>query len=122
MKKTLIILFLLFTMFTYAQDTFVNKYTSFVVFSNNKYEEEKTCSVTFVFNEQDTNNIVCYFSDGTKKTFIRIGGIEKGKTNNGTPYQSVTCVDDSNGKKVDIQVFDDNLRIHYSDGFIEFMK
>jgi hypothetical protein len=125
MKKLILsLLFLTFSITSFSQ-TFVKKYTSVITKTNGVLSEWKDTSLTVVFNEKDTGDIVFYYSDGTSKRFHKISGVTEDKTNSGEGYQIIECLDDKDGYKVAIQLFDDDttLRIIISGGsFVEFHK
>jgi hypothetical protein len=125
MKKLfLLLLFLMFTLTSFSQ-TFVKKYTSVITKNNGVLSEWKETSLTVVFNEKETSDIVFYYSDGTSKRFHQISGVNEDKTRSGEGYQIIECLDDKDGYKVAIQLFDDDstLRIILGSGsFVEFHK
>jgi len=120
-KKLLIISIALSSFFCSAQKTFVEKYTSYVTNVNNKTSEPKIGTVTIIFNDSDTTDIVVYATDSPKR-FFRTGDIIKGKSNGGHDYQVVTCIDSETGKEVQIQLFDDACRIFMGLDYIEYDK
>jgi hypothetical protein len=122
MKKLLFTLLLLFvTMIALAQETFVNKYTSYVTNINDKISEMKETQVTIVFNEGNTTDIVVY-GQGEEKRFYRTGGITTGKTKGGFEYQWVDCVQAKTGYKASIQLFDNAVRIFMQGDYVEYQK
>ena len=121
MKKLLIITaFLMFTLTSISQKTFVKKYTSYITVNT----ETKTKSawedldLTVVFNEKETDNIVMYYPDRVKKLY-KVGVVENGKTTDGDSYQAIECIDDE-GDKVYLQLFQDGLRLLITGAYIEF--
>ena len=105
--------------------TFVKKYTSAIAEKAGVLGEWQDVSVTVVFNEQKTGDIVFYYSNGNTKRFHQIGDVETNKTKSGEGYQIIYCIDNTDGNNVAIQLFDDNetLRILISKGyFVEFHK
>ena len=122
MKKILFTLcFALTSLLSNAQGTFVEKYTSYVTNVNDVISEPKTASVTIIFNEGDTTDIVVYATDKPMR-FYRTGKITNDKTNGGYSYQLVTCIDSESGKEVHIQLFDDACRIFMGGDYIEYDK
>lgn len=125
MKKLILSLFFLALSVTSFSQTFVKKYTSVVTKTNGVLGEWKETSLTVVFNEKDTGDIVFYYSDGTSKRFHQISNVLQDKTKSGEGYQLIECLDDEDGYKVAIQLFDDDtaLRIIIGKGsFVEFHK
>lgn len=86
--------------------------------------EWKTVSITVVFNEKDTDDVVFYYADGTTKRFHKIGGVEKDKTYSGDEFQIIECIEATEGYKVAIQYFDDTtLRVLLGNGsFVELHR
>ena len=103
-----------------AQDTFVKKYTSFVTKDDKGISDWKTVSLTVVYNEKVTNDVVMYYPNKTKRLY-KIGNIEEGETNNGEEYQLIKCIDDE-GVEIRLQLFDDSLRLFIGEYYIEFHK
>ena len=103
-----------------AQDTFVKKYTSFVTKDDKGISEWKTISLTVVYNEKETDDVVLYYPNKTKRLY-KIGNIEEGKTNNGEEYQIIKCIDEE-GVEINLQLFDDTLRLLFGEYYIEFHK
>lgn len=119
-KVLLLIALLLCGAISLAQNTFVRKYTFYYTKQNGVLDNGQKASVTVVFNEKDTGNIVLYF--GTKKKVLyKTGEVEKNETEGGYKYQYIDCIDED-GKTIGFQFFDDTgtMRLIYSDGFLEF--
>ena len=116
----LIILFIFSVNKLNAQDTFVKKYTSFVTKDDKGISDWKTVSLTVVYNEKVTNDVVMYYPNKTKRRY-KIGNIEEGETNNGEEYQLIKCIDDE-GVEIRLQLFDDSLRLFIGEYYIEFHK
>ena len=114
----LIILFIFSVNKLNAQDTFVKKYTSFVTKDDKGISDWKTVSLTVVYNEKVTNDVVMYYPNKTKRLY-KIGNIEEGETNNGEEYQLIKCIDDE-GVEIRLQLFDDSLRLFIGEYYIEF--
>jgi hypothetical protein len=125
MKKLILsLLFLMLSVASFSQ-TFVKKYTSAIAEKAGVLGEWQDVSITVVFNEQKTGDIVFYYPNATTKRFHQIGDVETNKTRNGEGYQIIYCIDNSDGKDVAIQLFDNNetLRILLSKGYsVEFHK
>jgi hypothetical protein len=125
MKKTfLAVLFLMLSLASYSQ-TFVNKYNSVIGTSAGVKGEWQSVSLTVVFNEKETGDIVFYYANGSIKRFHQLGDVSKEKTKGGKDYQIITCIDDSDGEKIALQLFDDDatLRLFISEGYYaEFHK
>jgi hypothetical protein len=125
MKKLILsVLFLMLSVASFSQ-TFVKKYTSAIAEKAGVLGEWQDVSITVVFNEQKTGDIVFYYANATTKRFHQIGDVENNKTRNGEGYQIIYCIDNSDGKDVAIQLFDNNetLRILLSKGYsVEFHK
>jgi hypothetical protein len=109
MKKLFLsVLLLMLSVVSFSQ-TFVNKYNSVIAEKAGILGKWETISITVVFNETDTGDIVFYYTNGNVKRFHQVGDVTK----------------DENGKKVALQLFDEDstLRILISDGnFVEFHK
>jgi hypothetical protein len=124
MKKLFLsVLFMMLSVASFSQ-VFVRKYTSVISEKENVLGEWQSTSLTVVFNEKDTGDIVFYYADSTAKRFHQIGDAIDDKTVSGEKYQIITCIDGDNGNKVAIQLFDeDTLRVLISKGyFFEFHK
>ena len=122
MKKLLFALLLTATTFvSLAQETFVNKYTSYVTNINDVISEMKSTQITFVFNEGNTTDIVVYGLEEEKR-FYRTGGVTEGKTTSGFEYQWVDCVQAKTGYKASIQLFTDAVRIFMKGDYVEYQK
>ena len=125
MKKLLLGALLLLSSFVCnAQETFVKKYTSMIAVSDNVKGEWENTDLTVVFNSEGKTDIVFYYPNKSVKTFHQITDMTKDTTTNGDAYQIVECLDEK-GKRVAIQLFDDDtcLRVIIDKGwFIEFHK
>jgi hypothetical protein len=121
MKKILLLMLLCSTI-TFAQEKFVRKYVSMIVTSDFVTSESQEADVTVVFNASGKRKIIFYFSNGNNRTYYQIGGVVEGKTNGGEEYQFVKCLDEK-GITTYIQLFDTLgcLRVIISEGYkIEF--
>jgi hypothetical protein len=117
-------LFLMFSVTLFSQ-TFVKKYTSLITERAGVIGEWQTTSMTVVFNESGTGDIVFYYADGSVKRFHQVGDVEENKTVAGQGYQIITCIDNQDGKQIAIQLFDDDttLRVLIAKGYyVEFHK
>lgn len=123
MKKLLLGALLLLSMSMFSQtETFVKKYTSYISESNGVMQPWVQSGVTVVFNANNTNDIVFYYPNDTKRTMHQVGNVREDKTKAGDKYQIITCVDDE-GTELAVQLFDDGtaLRILITEGYyIEF--
>lgn len=120
MKKLL--LALLFSASMFSQKTFVKKYTSYISESNGVMQPWVYSGVTVVFNANNTNDVVFYYPNNTKRTLHQVGDVEEDKTTGGQKYQIITCVDED-GTELALQLFDNNttMRILIAKGYyIEF--
>jgi hypothetical protein len=119
----LLLAMLLFGTMTFAQETFVNKYTWYLTKENGTIKEEQDAIVTVVFNEKKTNDIVLYYANGSIIRYLVYGGVEKGQTKSGNKFQTIKAIDSVDGAEVLIQLFEDTstLRIIIAEGwYIEF--
>jgi uncharacterized protein YdbL (DUF1318 family) len=125
MKKLFLsVLFVMFSLTSFSQ-TFVKKFTSAIAQKAGVVGEWQDVSITVVFNEKETGDIVFYYANGTTKRFHQIGDVENNTTKSGEPYQIIYCIDNSDGNDVAIQLFDDSktLRVLLSKGyFVEFHR
>jgi hypothetical protein len=123
MKKLLLGALLLLSMSMFSQtETFVKKYTSYISESNGVMQPWVQSGVTVVFNANNTNDIVFYYPNDTKRTVHQVGNVKEDKTKGGDKYQIITCIDDE-GAELAIQLFDSGeaLRILIADGYyVEF--
>jgi hypothetical protein len=125
MKKIFLGLLLLLSISMFSQETFVKKYTSFITNNNYVLGKWERTDVTVVFNPKGIRDIVFYYTNGSVRTFHQVTSIQSGKTKNNDGYQIVECIDDEDGAKVAIQLFDDDtcLRIIIDAGYyIEFHR
>lgn len=125
MKKLFLsVLFLMISLVSFSQ-TFVEKYNSAISKKADVFGDWQDVSLTVVFNEKETGDIVFYYSNGTTRRFHRIGEVEKGKTTSGESYQIISCIDNEDGVELALQLFDNTstLRLILEKGyFIEFHK
>jgi hypothetical protein len=122
MKKLLIFSLVLLSMCTFAQETFVKKYTSMISKKDDVLQPWQKTDVTVVFNPKGVRDIVIYYSNGNKLTLHQVGGATEGKTEDGQGYQIVSCID-QDGESVAVQLFDDDtcMRVLIAKGYmVEF--
>lgn len=125
MKKLLLLAMLLFVTTSFAQETFILKYTSFITKEDNVIQPERFMNVTVVFNEKKTTDVVLYYDSGATIRYNTYGGTEKVTTKGGEKTQTVKALDSADGKEVLLQLFESTgtLRIIIANGwFIEFYK
>jgi hypothetical protein len=121
MKKLLLALLFSASMFSQTE-TFVKKYTSYVSESKGVMQPWVNSGVTVVFNANNTNDIVFYYPNDTKRTVHQVGNVKEEVTTGGQKYQIIECVDED-GTELAIQLFDSGtaLRILIAKGyFVEF--
>ncbi len=125
MKKLILsVLFLMLSVVSFSQ-TFVKKYNSVIAEKAGILGKWETTSLTVVFNEKNTGDIVFYYTGGNTKRFHQVGDVTEDKTKSGAGYQLIICIDNEDGNKVGVQLFDNDtiLRILISDGyFVEFHR
>ena len=125
MKKLLLVaLLFILSITTFAQDTFVKKYTSFITKEKDILKPWVHTEITVVFNANHVRDIVLYYTSGKQKVLHQVTGAVNGKTYNGDGYQIIECIDED-GTNVTLQLFDDDtcLRILIAEGYsIEFHR
>jgi hypothetical protein len=125
MKKIFLsVLFFTLSLASYSQ-TFVNKYNYAISSKDGVKGDWKSISLTVVFNEKETDDVVFYYANGSVKRFHQLGDVSEDKTKANEGYQIITCIDDEDGRRVALQLFDNNtsLRILISEGiYVEFHK
>lgn len=121
MKKLLLVALLLFSALTYSQETFVNKYTLYMTQIDSVKSVVKPIKVVLVFNYEKTTDIIIYSPNKTTLLY-RTGEITNGKTDNGSEYQLIDCVDSEKGDKYELQLFKETIRIFINDSsdYIEY--
>lgn len=125
MKKLLLLAMLLFGTMTFAQDTFVRKYTSMIVTKDNVSQSEKAASLTVVFNPNGKQEVKFYYGSGKISEYYQVSELEEGTTEGGYPYQLIKIVDKEDGVRVTLQLFDkdETLRLIFAPGnTIEFYE
>ena len=127
MKKLLIFSLLLLSSFvSFAQDTFIVEYTSCISYKDGVDQGWKDITVTAVFNEKYTGDIVLYYGDGKALRYKKTGQLVKDKTKTlQSKYQYIECIDASDGTNVGIQYFEstETLRVIIAKGwYVEFHK
>lgn len=124
MKKLLLLSMLLFGTITFAQETFIIKYSYYSSKEKQVFSELKECDVTVVFNEKDTNDIVVYLTNGKIWRYKKVGNVIKDYTfENKEPYQIIDCLDSENGYRVALQFFEKTSTLRIIMGvsyFVEF--
>ena len=114
MKKLLFVAMLLLCSVTYAQDTFVRKYTKLLSTKNNVEEPEKEINLTVIFNPKGEKEIKFYYpNSGESKTFYQVSKLEKGKTEGGYEYQLIEVIDEEDGYKLNIFLDRKDLYIYF---------
>ena len=121
MKKLLLGLMIVVSLSMFGQesvknDTFVRKYTKYIITRNDVPEAAQYGLTTVVYNENNSTDIGMYFGD-SKILLYSSGKIETGVTNNGTKYQGVKCINKDKGNVVYLQLFDTVLRIFTNESF-----
>ena len=121
MKKLLLGLMIVVSLSMFGQesvknDTFVRKYTKYIITRNDVPEAAQYGLTTVVYNENNSTDIGMYFGD-SKILLYSSGKIETGVTNNGTKYQAVKCINKDKGNVVYLQLFDTVLRIFTNESF-----
>ena len=118
MKKLLLLLVLFISLTSFAQDSFIRKYTWYT----KKIDTTQVkCSVTVVYNYNGTNDVVLY--TGTKTIhLVRMSEITKGETTTGEKFQQIDCVDQEDGQPVSLQLFDKDGAVRFIIGndYIEY--
>lgn len=102
----------------HAQVPFINDYSQFFTSINGVVGETKDLSISVVFNEKDTNNIIIYGLEEIKR--FHVISIEEGKTDDGSKYQLMNCIEIARGEERLIQLFDEALRIFIKEDYIEY--
>ncbi len=124
-KLLLILLFFIGISTSYAQDTFIVEYTSCISYKDGVDQGWKDITVTAVFNEKNTSDVVLYYGGGKAIRYKKTGKIVKDQTKSGDKYQFIECIDTSDGTTVGIQYFQSNetLRVIIAKGwYVEFHK
>lgn len=125
MKKLFFIALFLVSFTSFAQDTFVRNYTSYINTKNGVQEEEQKTSVVVVFNADGEKKILLKFSTGKVFTLYQIGKLQNGKTDGGYEYQGIEVINENNAEEFYLQLFDKDgiLRLIFDDeNNIEFYK
>ena len=119
MKKITLFALLATTLCFAQSSTFVKKYDSYIIEKDYIKEPRKYGEVTVVFNSNGEQDIVFYYTNGETKTYHQITGVVKGKTSNGDGFQTIDCIDSVTGKRVTLQLFDDDtcLRLFVALGY-----
>ena len=124
MKKLLLGALLSLSLLMSAQEekgVFTEKYTKFIITTDDVAGKVQYSNITVVYNENDTNDIGIYLSD-SKMLLYSSGKIEKGKTTSGMEYQLVKCIVKDSGKLVALQLFADVLRIFTNEAYTDSIQ
>lgn len=125
MKKLLLLAMLLFGTMTFAQETFVRKYTSMMVTRDDVEEAMKAADLTVVFNPNGNRGIKLYYGSGETAEYLQVSDLTEGTTTGGYKYQLIELLDKKDGYEISLQLFDDDgvLRLLFSKGnTIEFYQ
>ena len=125
MKKLLLLAMLLFGTMTFAQDTFVRKYTSMMATRNNVEEPVKAADLTVVFNPNGNKGIKFYYGSGETTEYLQVSDLTEGTTTGGYKYQLIKIINQEKGYELTLQLFDNDgvLRLFFSEGnTIEFYE
>jgi hypothetical protein len=124
MKKLLFIALLFVSFTSFAQETFVRNFTSYINTKNGISEKEKETYLVVVFNPNNQKKIVFNFSNENKITLLQNSGVENGKTNDGFEYQGIYTINEETGEEVYLQLFHKGvLRLIFDkDDKMEFYK
>lgn len=121
MKKLVLGALLLLSMSASAQGTFVIKYTTFLTNINDVKSELKFSDTTFVFNDENTTDIVVYGLPEEIR-YYRTGKITESETTGGHKYQLVDCIQAKTGTRATIQLFDTAVRVFLGNDYIEYQR
>ena len=124
MKKLLLGALLSLSLSISAQEekgVFTEKYTKFIITTNDVVGELKYANVTVVYNENGTNDIGIYLPD-SKMLLYSSGKIETGKTTSGSSYQLVKCIVKDTGKPVGLQLFETVLRLFTNETYTDSIE
>lgn len=118
MKKLLLGALLLLSISTFAQDSFVRKYTWYTQKINTK---QVSCSATVIYNYNGTNDVVLYTGAKTIH-LVKISSVDTGANRVGEKFQQIECVDQSDGFPVSVQLFDKDKAVRFIIGndYIEY--
>ena len=125
MKKLLLAVLVFVSFTSFAQDTFVRSYTSYISTKKSIAEKETATSLVAVFNADKQKKILLKFSAENTMVLYQVGSVETGKTEGGYKYQGINVIDNDTGKELYLQLFDENgvLRLIFdSENKIEFYK
>jgi hypothetical protein len=125
MKKLLLLAMLLFGTMTFAQETFVRKYTSMMVTIDDVEEAMKDADLTVVFNPNGNKGIKFYYGSGETTEYLQVSDLTEGTTTGGYKYQLIKIINKEKGYELILQLFDNDgvLRLLFSEGnTIEFYQ
>jgi hypothetical protein len=122
-----VINFTLITTYSFSQaDQFKRVYTKYLITQNSESGETKNAVNTFVFNANNSTDIIWYKPNGSKETYTVIGNKITGTTEDGSDYQVFNMLN-AKGDEIIFQYFsaDNGLRILYDkngNNKIEFLE
>lgn len=125
MKKLLFIALFIVSFTSFAQDTFVRKYTSMMATRDDVEEEVKAADLTVVFNPNGNKGIKFYYGSGETTEYLQVSDLTEGTTTGGYKYQLIKIINKEKGYELTLQLFDDDgvLRLLFSKGnTIEFYE
>ena len=100
-------------------ETFVKNYEYFITDIDGVKSEAAKTNVTAVFNE-DNKNVVVVYINGNVHRYFQTSNVSEEKTVSGYKFQLIQTVRESDGGIVQIQLFDNNLRLLFGSDYIEF--
>jgi hypothetical protein len=119
MKKLLLTLLLLFSLFVSAQETFTRRYNHYY---SSLLEKKGEGQATFVINDGESGKITVYLAQKPTKTLYQLGEVVEDRTDGGYRFQLITAVDEK-GRKIVFQLFDNSVRMFFeSVGYIEYFN
>ena len=120
MKKLFLTASLLACTAAFSQlETFVKNYTYFITDIDGVKSEAAKTNVTAVFNE-DNKNVVVVYINGNVHRYFQTSNVSEEKTVSGYKFQLIQTVRESDGGVVQVQLFDNNLRLLFGSDYIEF--
>jgi hypothetical protein len=125
MKKLLFIALFIVSFTSFAQETFVRKYTSMMVTRDDVEEAMKDADLTVVFNPNGNRGIKLYYGSGETTEYLQVSDLTEGTTTGGYKYQLIKLLDKKDGYEISLQLFDNDgvLRLLFSEGnTIEFYQ
>ena len=125
MKKLLFIALFIVSFTSFAQETFVRKYTSMMVTRDDVEEAMKDADLTVVFNPNGNRGIKLYYGSGETTEYLQVSDLTEGTTTGGYKYQLIKLLDKKDGYEISLQLFDNDgvLILLFSEGnTIEFYQ